>query len=87
MIMRRVSYAIFGLVFIFGAEAGDKPEQKGKKRKPPQEAIEACVGKVKGDEVSFLGRHDEVIAARCELIGEYMAAVPKKHKRKKGSEQ
>lgn len=76
------------MVFIFGAEAGDKPEQKGKKRKPPQEAIEACAGKAKGDEVSFLGRHDEMIAARCEIIGEFMAAVPNKHKhkRKKGGE-
>lgn len=87
MIMRRVTYAIFSLAFIFGAEAGVKEEQKGKKRKPPQEAIDACVGKAKGDDASFVGRHDEVIAGRCEIIGEYMAAVPKKRKRKKGDEK
>ena len=57
-----------------------KGKQMEQPRKPPQEAIDACDGKQKGDEVWFIGRRGEKLQAHCEIIGNVLAAVPKGHK-------
>lgn len=57
--------------------------QSEKPRKPPEEAIAACVDKKQGDKVTFNGRKGEQLKARCKLVGDLLAAVPVGHKHKK----
>ena len=83
MIMRRVTYSIFSLMLVCSQQSYAKGKQMEQPRKPPQEAIDACDGKQKGDEVWFIGRRGEKLQAHCEIIGNVLAAVPKGHKRKK----
>lgn len=49
-------------------------------RKPPPEAIDACVGKTVGDVSSFISPHGDTVSGSCEKIGEVTALKPDRHR-------
>lgn len=65
-------------VFSMPVKAGEKKH----KRQPPKEAIEACINKEEGDEVTFKGRKGEELSATCVIMNNQLVALPKGHKRK-----
>jgi len=54
----------------------DGGQEKGARKKPPIEAIEACEGKSAGDSVEFTGRRGETLSAICEEHHGQLVAVP-----------
>ena len=65
-------------VAVMSVQAGEREHKK----KPPKEAIEACLDKNEGDEVTFIGRKGEQLSATCVLLQGELAALPKGHKRR-----
>lgn len=61
-------------------------QDKGKHRKPPQEAIDACVDKTEGDVVTFTTRRGDEISGTCVTMKEILIAVPDDHKNRKKPE-
>jgi hypothetical protein len=57
-------------------------ERSERPRKPPQEAIDACVDKAENDAVTFVGRRGEELQSTCLIIEGVLVAVPNNHKRK-----
>jgi len=47
---------------------------------PPPEAIDACVGKSSGDQVSFETPRGDTLKCTCKEIQGQLVAVPKGHK-------
>lgn len=58
--------------------------QNEPKKKPPKEAIEACLDKQEGQKVTFKGRKGKDLNATCVYIRGELVALPKGHKRKDG---
>lgn len=61
---------------ISGCASTDTDKKGRRPKNPPPEAIEACKGKVEGDQVSFTGRRGETLKAECKLIEDILVAVP-----------
>ncbi len=53
------------LVLISTAGSAEANEQRGGRRGPPPEAIDACAALVAGDSCSFTGRRDDKITGTC----------------------
>ena len=54
-------------------------QRKDDNKKPPKEAIEACVDKSEGDAVSFTTRHGHQLSGICTIIEDTLVAVPENH--------
>lgn len=48
-------------------------------KKPPKEAIEACVDKSEGDAVTFTTRHGHKLSGICSFMEDILVAVPENH--------
>lgn len=59
---------------------------KGEHRKPPEEAITACVDKYEGDTVSFTTHHGHELTGVCTLMEEVLVAVPENRPPRKEKE-
>jgi hypothetical protein len=49
---------------------------RGDNKKPPKEAIEACVDKNEGDSVTFTTRHGHTLTGVCTTMNDLFVAVP-----------
>lgn len=56
--------------------ADSGPGAPGGKRKPPQEAFDACTGKSEGDSVTVTTPRGDTIKATCRQINGGLAALP-----------
>jgi hypothetical protein len=52
---------------------------KGGHKKPPKEAVEACVDKNEGDIVTFTTRKGHQLTGVCTTLEEVFVAVPENH--------
>jgi hypothetical protein len=69
---------ILALIFsstFFSANLFANPNKDGP-RKPPKEAVEACVDKNEGDVVTFTTRHGHELTGVCTTLEEVFVAVP-----------
>lgn len=76
------SAALLTLLVQFYASMPAQAGENEQKRKPPKEAIQACVDKVEGEEVTFKGRRGEDLNATCVYMHGELVALPKGHKRR-----
>lgn len=76
------SAALLTLLVQFYASMPAQAGENEQKRTPPKEAIEACVDKVEGEEVTFKGRRGEDLNATCVYMHGELVALPKGHKRR-----
>lgn len=60
------------------AGQGSVYSDKGRPERPPQEAIEACSGKNKGDKVEFETPRGDLVSGTCVVHGDLVFAVPEK---------
>jgi hypothetical protein len=67
--------AIFAL-FAVSCEASNGPWERGERRGPPPEAVEACKGKSEGTAVEFTNRGGEKMKGTCRQMGGQLAAMP-----------
>lgn len=65
-------------VFALSVQIAQAKPPRG--HKPPQEAIDVCVDKSEGDNVSFETRRGDMKEATCQYIEEQLVAVPNDHK-------
>ena len=69
--------AIIGLLTV-SCWASNGPGERGERRGPPPEAVEACKGKREGTAVEFTNRGGEKMKGTCKQIGGQLAAMPDK---------
>ncbi len=72
-----ISILLFGCA-AFSTALFAKPA-KGEHRKPPKEAIEACVDRSEGDSVEFTTRHGHKRSGVCTVMKEMLIALPEDH--------
>ena len=58
------------------AGGGAPPDQGGKHRGPPPEAIAACKGKAVGAQASFTDRGGRTVSGACTQMGDVVAVPP-----------
>ena len=58
------------------AGGGTPPDQGGKHRGPPPEAIAACKGKAVGTQASFTDRGGRTVSGACTQMGDVVAVPP-----------
>lgn len=52
------------------------PGGEGQRMGPPQEAIDACIGKTEGESVSFTTPRGNTVNGTCQLKEDTLVAVP-----------
>jgi hypothetical protein len=67
--------AIVGM-FAVSCGASNGPAQRGERRGPPPEAVEACKGKSEGTAVEFTNHGGEKMKGTCRQSGSQLAAMP-----------
>ena len=67
--------AIIGLLTV-SCWASNGPGERGERRGPPPEAVEACKGKSEGTTVEFTNRGGEKMKGTCRQSGGQLAAMP-----------
>ncbi|MFT6898985.1 MAG: hypothetical protein ACJA13_003416 [Paraglaciecola sp.] len=68
-------------MFVIASTSVDAQEARGQggvkhERRPPPEALEACVDKAQGDAVTFETRRGDSLSGTCEMIENNLVAVP-----------
>ena len=75
---------IIGVTASFANEGNcDKKEGPNHDRKPPKEAIEVCLDKVKDSTCKVTGRHGDILNGTCKYTPDekYFACKPERRRR------
>ena len=75
------------LMLITGLAVANEKSHEKKRHGPPAEAIEACVDKAEGDQVSFEGRRGNTLEGTCKLMKEVLVAVPEGHDKRRSKKR
>lgn len=79
-IQRKLLIIFIGFIFTNFAFAEPTGADKAKHKKPPKEAIEACLGKEEGDAVKFTTPRGDELSAICRKFkAPKLIAVPVRH--------
>lgn len=62
-----ILFFTFCFATLASAAAVAEPGERGERRGPPPEALEACESLAEGDSCSFTGREGEALNGRCFL--------------------
>ena len=78
---------LLSIIFMAASSSVQATAENEKPRKPPKEAIEACVDRQENDNVQFSGRRGETIDAKCLTKHGTLVAVPTSHTKKPKTQQ
>lgn len=77
--MKKIVLLTLISVCLFSCASMAKGE-RGERRGPPPEAIEACVDKAEGDKVSFETPRGDTVEGTCQVMDDTLVAMPEHHK-------
>lgn len=85
--MKKTITIFLSLSLVAGLAVAAEKSHDRKRHGPPAEAIEACVDKTEGDNVSFENRRGESLEGTCVLMKEVLVAVPEGHEDRRREKQ